>query len=273
MLETLPKTSDVAVASSPTCGVCGSQRQRQLAAWDGVAKFYACRECGVHFANYGPLGSASSSNAEASAAVDHFKGLDVEQYFRSVMQTRLRSYRPLLKRVQPFVQQGNWLDVGCSYGWLLRFLNEQGFAASGIEPSTAAAQQAVSQGLDVREGLFPHCLLPTEKYNVISFMDVLEHLPSPVAALQSAAEHLLPEGLVVIQVPDQACLLYRLAVALNRYSAQRISFALRRLWLVGFDFPHQFYFHRDALDRVVREAGFEVLDWYRSRHLAWFAKV
>ena len=246
------------------CPVCGSQRKRRVAELPHVGTVLDCQECGVHYAQYDSPENGGSAAPATTNDTDHFKGLDLDQYFRSVMQTRLRSYRPLLARLQPFVKAGKWLDIGCSYGWLLKFVAEQGFDAAGIEPSAAAAQEAVAKGLKMREGLFPSCLAPDEKFDVLSFMDVLEHLPSPIEALQSAAAHLNPGGIVVIQVPDQACFLYRLAVALNRYSGQRISFALRRLWLVGFDFPHQFYFEKDSLDRVVRAAGLQVLDWYRS---------
>jgi SAM-dependent methyltransferase len=101
-------------------------------------------------------------------------------------------------------------------------------------------------------------------YSVVSFMDVLEHLPDPTLVLESASRHLGPEGVVLIQVPDQSCLLYWLARSLCRWSGGRLDFALRRLWLTDLDFPHRFYFNRRSLDRLCSGSGYEIIDWYRS---------
>lgn len=217
-----------------------------------------CRNCGVAFASH-PRKASSQTIGQ-----DHFGGIDEEQYFRSVMATRLRSYSALVNRVKKQVPSGKWLDVGCSYGWLLKYVNEQGYQGEGIEPSAAAASRAAQENLLVRTGLFPEALRNGEQFDVISFMDVLEHFENPREALAATREHLTPGGVVVIQVPDQACWLFRIAEAMYRLSGGRISFALRRLWLDGFDFPHQFYFTRHALSLLLRQSGFEVLDWERT---------
>lgn len=219
---------------------------------------FRCHRCGVAFAIH-PQKSSSSI-----AGQDHFGGIDEEKYFRSVMATRLRSYSALVNRVKKQVSKGTWLDVGCSYGWLLKYVNEQGYEGEGIEPSVAAAANALQQNLRVRTGLFPATLDGKEQFDVISFMDVLEHFENPAEALAATRKHLEPDGVVVIQVPDQACWLFRLAEAMHRLSGGRIAFALRRLWLDGFDFPHQFYFTRQTLARLLDDNGFEVLDWGRT---------
>lgn len=200
----------------------------------------------------------------AAGNQDHFGSIDEGKYFRSVMATRLRSYAALVDRVKKHVPAGNWLDVGCSYGWLLKHIQEQGYAGEGIEPSAPAAERARQQLLRVRTGLFPTALTSTETFDIISFMDVLEHFENPGEALQAARQHLTPSGALVIQVPDQACWLFRIAEAMYRLSGGRISFALRRLWLDGFDFPHQYYFTYRSLAWVLEHNGFQIVDWQRT---------
>ncbi len=180
------------------------------------------------------------------------------------MATRLRSYAALVQRVQKQVPSGKWLDVGCSYGWLLKYVAEQGYKGEGVEPSAPASLRAQQQQLQVRRGLFPESLARGEQFDVISFMDVLEHFEKPGEALEATREHLTAGGVAVIQVPDQACWLFRLAEGMYRLSGGTISFALRRLWLDGFDFPHQFYFTRQTLSLVLQRSGFEILDWQRT---------
>jgi SAM-dependent methyltransferase len=183
---------------------------------------------------------------------------------RSVGATRLRSYDKLLAEVQPFASSGTWIDVGCSYGWLLERVGAAGYQPLGLEPSPAAATEARTKGLNVIDGFFPADLPAATRPSVISFMDVLEHLPDPVEALRAAKQLLAPGGVVIVQVPDQACLLYRLAEVMCRATGGRSSFALRRLWLVGFDFPHLYYFTRRTLAVAMTAAGLQVVRTFRS---------
>jgi 2-polyprenyl-3-methyl-5-hydroxy-6-metoxy-1,4-benzoquinol methylase len=185
-------------------------------------------------------------------------------YARSVQATRESSYDELLAHVRAVVKGGRWLDVGCSYGWLLRRVRAAGFDGFGVEPSPGAAQRAREAGLSVATGTFPAVVGDGAPYSVVSFMDVLEHLPDPTLVLESTRQHLGAEGVVVIQVPDQSCLLYWLARSMCRWSGGRLDFALRRLWLTDLDFPHRFYFNRNSLDRLCSRAGYEITDWYRA---------
>jgi 2-polyprenyl-3-methyl-5-hydroxy-6-metoxy-1,4-benzoquinol methylase len=188
----------------------------------------------------------------------------LESYFRSVKATRLRAAEQLLERVKPFCPTGRWLDVGCSWGWLLTTAKEHGFQAEGIEPSAPAAAAASAAGHTIHHGLFPQALPHAARYHVISLMDVLEHLDDPVAALQAARAALEPRGVLVLQVPDRGCFLYRLAHWLHMASGGRCSFALARLWLLDFDFPHQTYFTRPALVRLLEQQGWQILEQWRS---------
>ncbi|WP_254508523.1 class I SAM-dependent methyltransferase [Anatilimnocola floriformis] len=237
------------------CPLCRAGTMRPVAQLAAEAAIARCHRCGLARGEHRP--------AMADAA-DHFRGLDADRYLRSVGATRLRSYDKLLAEVQPLVSSGTWLDVGCSYGWLLERVGVAGYQPIGLEPSSAAAAEARTSGLNVIEGFFPADVPADIRPNVISFMDVLEHLPDPVAALRAAKDQLAPGGVVVVQVPDQACCLYQVAEALCRATGGRSSFALRRLWLVGFDFPHLYYFTRKTLAAAMATAGLKVEKTFRS---------
>lgn len=237
------------------CPLCLADTMQPVAQLAGDAAIARCRNCGL---------ACGEHRAYSVDAADHFRGLDLARYLRSVGTTRKRSYDRLLTEVAQFATAGAWLDVGCSYGWLLERVQEAGFQATGVEPSTAAASEARTNGLNVVEGFFPDDVPTDVKPAVISFMDVLEHLLDPVSALQAAKQKLAPNGVVVVQVPDQACLLYQLAEAMCRVTGGRSSFALRRLWLVGFDFPHRYYFTQKTLQTAMSAAGLQVLRTFRT---------
>lgn len=214
-----------------------------------------CKTCGVEFADY---------PAESAGNRDHFDRLDEQHYLASVGQTRIRSFQTLIPRVQSYCPTGRWLDVGCSYGWLLTAAQQVGYLVEGIEPSHSAAAVAEAAGHRVRQGTYPDVLSETDDYGIVSFIDVLEHLPNPVGVLQQLHSQLAPGGVVIIQVPDQVCLLYWLAKSLCRVTRGRMDFALRRLWLTELDFPHRFYFHQHSLAYLLHHAGYRVLEQYRS---------
>lgn len=243
------------LAPATFCPLCAAETQRPVTALADEAVVSRCLRCGLARGEHRP---------RAASSEDHFRGLDADRYLRSVGATRLRSYDRLLREVRAFQKDGTWLDVGCSYGWLLERVQQEGFHALGIEPSADAAEAARSRGVEVIEGLFPKAVPAGNRPRVISFMDVLEHLPGPVEALQSAREQLAPGGIVVVQVPDQACLLYQLAESMCRATGGKSSFALARLWLVGFDFPHRYYFTRATLQRAMQAAGLKVQRTYRT---------
>jgi SAM-dependent methyltransferase len=203
---------------------------------------------------------------ETGAGQDHFAELDLPRYEASVGAFRKRSYPGFIARVSRHASGGRWLDVGCSFGWLLRFLADHtAFEPTGIEPSETAAAAARASGLHVVSGTFPDEALGSfGPFEVVSFLDVLEHLENPAAVLDGARTLLAPGGVVVIQVPDQACVLYQAAKVLFRASGGRLGFALKRLWLTELDFPHRYYFARRSLLPLLDRCGFDVLDWYRS---------
>lgn len=237
-----------------TCRACGSTQVRYVTQC-ATAKLYHCRHCGADF--------VGELRAIAQRTEDHFAGIDLDKYFRSVKATRKRSYATLVQRVQKWVPSGSWLDVGCSYGWLLQSIAEHGFRGEGVEPSQHAAEHARQAGLTIHTGLFPQAVASDQQYHVISFMDVLEHLEEPLEALIAARKMLAAGGVLVIQVPDQACFLYRTAEWMHRGSGGRLGFALRRLWLLDFDFPHRTYFNRTALT-LLDHAGWQVCSAWRS---------
>jgi SAM-dependent methyltransferase len=245
------------------CPLCQADTLRTIAQLADEAVVSRCRRCGLARGEHRPLVDSQSGDA-GEANSDHFRGLDQDRYLRSVGATRQRSYDRLLSEVQPFAQHGLWLDIGCSYGWLLERVQQAGYEPLGLEPSPAAAEEARSRDVPVIEGLFPHDLPPDTQPSVISFMDVLEHLPDPVVALQAARKQLAAGGIVVVQVPDQACLLYQLAEAMCRLTGGRSAFALKRLWLVGFDFPHRYYFTQRTLQTAMQAAGLRVQCVYRT---------
>lgn len=244
--------------SASTCPLCRLPECADIASLGPSVQIFKCGQCGVNFARY------ANCMPTTSVERDHFRDIDFEKYENSVLTIRKSSYDKLFRRVTSCVKNGRWLDVGCSYGCLLSSAEKLGFEGFGVEPSPSAAMSARESGLQVVIGCYPRIVGTGAPYDVISFMDVLEHLPDPREVLLKTKELLNPEGVVVIQVPDQLCLLYQLAKWMCQVSFGRLDFAFRRLWLTELDFPHRFYFGIRSLFLLLSTCGYQVMDCYRS---------
>ena len=134
------------------------------------------------------------------AAVDRHPGCVPyrERYAhdRNVAGKRWARYRSVLHINDGALR--NALDVGCSTGAFVDYLRLQhAIDAYGVDPDPSMARDHVYTGSveDVPLGV--------QRYDLITFHDVLEHLVDPIASLRFAVRELLaPGGRVVVDVPD-----------------------------------------------------------------------
>ena len=96
------------------------------------------------------------------------------------------------------------LDVGGGEGGFVRaFAGRSGAEACLLEPGAVAAQRARDAGVTVFERRV-EALDPAELglFDAVSFLDVLEHLESPLAALRRVRSVLRPGAYVLVSVPN-----------------------------------------------------------------------
>jgi 2-polyprenyl-3-methyl-5-hydroxy-6-metoxy-1,4-benzoquinol methylase len=94
------------------------------------------------------------------------------------------------------------LDVGCGHGGFVLLLRRAGYEAQGLELSRWVVDFArCTFRVPVLLGPLEAQSLEPGSLDVITMMDVLEHLPDPVATLQTAGALLGDDGLLVIQTP------------------------------------------------------------------------
>lgn len=102
-------------------------------------------------------------------------------------------------------------------------------------------------------GFFPQDLPNAAVFDVISFHDVFEHLPSPREAAAACFHRLSPGGHLVLVLPSTQGALFRLARFFSRLG---LHGPLDRMWQRGFPSPHLSYFHPAALEAMLRPQGF-----------------
>jgi SAM-dependent methyltransferase len=105
----------------------------------------------------------------------------------------------LLRELRPPDGTARILDVGCGDGQLLDKLAPWG-AAEGLETDRATLTRD-SARRKIHVGPFDETFGAPGSFDLVLFLDVLEHLPEPVAALQRARTLLAPGGRIVLSVP------------------------------------------------------------------------
>lgn len=224
-----------------SCPACGAPLRAGLAAWHRV-----CTACTYEGSVLEPRILAQAEGGDLDEAARE-QGLE---------QLRNANFRRLLawmgRTLALPAGRPRLLDVGCAHGWFLQQA-DAGFEASGIEPDIAVAEAARRRGLAVRGGFFPDVLGEDERFDVIVFNDVLEHIPDVKAALAACWRHLQPGGWVVVNAPSRRGVLYRVSKGLVRVGRPG---AFERLWQVGFPSPHVHYFDAATLGRLAEQAGF-----------------
>ena len=137
------------------------------------------------------------------------------------------------------------LEVGCSRGWFLDEARDRGLKCVAVEPDTSAATETQKRGHTVYNGLFPAVLSEQpNKFDLIIFNDVFEHLPDIRSAKASISDFLNPQGLLVLNLPDSNGVLYKAAEAFSYLGWYE---PLERLWQKDLVSPHLSYFNRQNI--------------------------
>jgi 2-polyprenyl-3-methyl-5-hydroxy-6-metoxy-1,4-benzoquinol methylase len=133
---------------------------------------------------------------------DAFGTADIFSRARTDLTERnLHWLKALLKYRLP--SDGKALELGCSHGSFVALMQMAGFDALGVEMSPWVvdfAQKAF--GVPVSLGPIENLDMAPGSLDVIVAMDVLEHLPDPVATMARCLELLKPDGLLLLQTPQ-----------------------------------------------------------------------
>lgn len=236
--------------SATLCPVCQKTLSRGNQPWH-----FVCSSCSYEMSILKP-----SINQTAS-----HQPLDETARESGLRTIRNINFKVLLSKIGTFTPlQGKLLDVGCAHGWFLELAQKQ-FKVMGIEPDQTIFNQASKLGLAVRMGYFPDVLDSVEKFDVIVFNDVIEHIPDIQAALQSCHHHLNAEGLLVLNLPDSRGIFYRLSKIFNSLG---FSGFFNRMWQVGMPSPHVHYFKQQNLETLLTQQGFKISDSGRLETLS-----
>ena len=110
--------------------------------------------------------------------------------------------KPLVEKYLP--AGGHVLEAGCGVGQWVRYLEQRGFRATGIEIAPETVKMALDHwpGLDLRVGDVANMDFPDNTFDAALSLGVVEHWPEgPAAPLKELHRVLKEGGIALITVP------------------------------------------------------------------------
>ncbi len=203
------------------CPSCSGGAVENLGALTGIpglfdlpdpGSLYHCKTCHLYFRR------------------PFFNTDELSEAYRRIPATHWRTpenrtdHRLAVDAVMALKQLGKILDVGCYRGDFLQLLPER-FSKYGIEPSEAAASIAEGKGVQICARTLETMDAKAPFFDVITLIDVLEHMPYPFLALSRLAPLLNRGGIVLLSTGNTDALPWRL---MRRdywyYSTEHVSF-------------------------------------------------
>jgi 2-polyprenyl-6-hydroxyphenyl methylase/3-demethylubiquinone-9 3-methyltransferase len=97
-------------------------------------------------------------------------------------------------------QSKKLLDLGCGDGFTIRLIKQDG-DVSGIDIDPIAVNRARARGIEGRIGSASSIPFPNESFDIVTSIEVLEHLEDPLSAVKEARRVLKPGGSLIVTTP------------------------------------------------------------------------
>jgi 2-polyprenyl-3-methyl-5-hydroxy-6-metoxy-1,4-benzoquinol methylase len=168
-------------------------------------------------------------------------------------QGRIVTFTRFLNHIEAFAKPpGKLLDVGCHIGTFLRLARGRGWETFGVEPSRWAAGYAKTKhNLNVRQGVAKDAEAFGHKFELITLIDVIEHVADPLQELKDIRALIEPHGTFVLTTMDFGSLFARVM-------------GKRWPWLMRM---HLFYFTRDTMKKMLEAARFDCVHFSGYTHV------
>ncbi len=173
--------------------------------------------------------------------VSYFKAKEKNDHI--LFQTLIKE----LSTVCKFKSGMKLLDIGCGTGTLLRIAKSQGWDVTGIELNGHAVKYAQeTSGLNVIQGSLTDDIFPPESFDLITIIQTLEHIPTPMGVLKTLHKILKKEGMIYVEVPN----LNSIFVLANRF------LKIKDFSCTIDPTAHLFYFTSKTLNEMLESCGF-----------------
>lgn len=222
------------------CGCCGSNSALPAGSAQGVP-ILRCASCKtLRFESIAPPQVIYQDGYHLGETGFGWNYVDDSE--RNYEDAKANKRLELIERYRP---PGRLVDVGGGIGLFAAAASRRGWDAEVLEPVSHAVDFArKNTGVKAIQGTADKLRDYPGRYDLVSFLHCIEHIPEARETLQVARRALVPGGHLFIEVPNVGSL------------ARRLQGDLWLGWQAG---EHAYLFERRTLAGLVQAAGFEPL--------------
>lgn len=218
------------------CPVCEGSHFIPLFEKNGEP-FVRCRECDLMMINPRPIYDHVIETYDDSYS----------DFYINKQDKKIARFKRWAGTVQNLgARTGQWLDIGCSAGFVVKVAQDLGYDAYGVDVESHGIEFArKTLGLEnVRQGMLEDQNYPSGFFDVISIYDVIEHVPDLNKFVAEISRILSKEGILDIRTPDEG----HWAVPKNRIN-----------WNAVQPSEHLYYFNSKTLTMLLQKYGLKVV--------------
>jgi len=159
------------------------------------------------------------------------------------------------------MKEKSLFDVGFGYGQALLYFRDKGLQVSGLEPAPEGVEYVKKHGIDAYQaGIEEFSIVGSKRFDIVTIINVLEHLRKPAETLIKVREQLLkPGGLLVIDVANE----------FNDFqTVADVEFHLNSWWICPPN--HINYFSVSTIKNLLDRCGYTIVDYEASFPLELF---
>ena len=233
----------ISLNNEPCC-ICGNSRSEL--AWEtgypehgypGSFQLRRCSSCGLLFNS--PRLEPDELSKLYGKSYYFFNRPDSREFDRAAAM-----FRRSVALVADRIEEKRTLDIGGGRGYLPALLKHLGWKSKAVEISSEAAEYGRGKfGLDVFTGTIEQYVAGDhETFPLVTAIDVIEHVPDPMAFVNAAGAVVASGGRLIIDTPNA--------------SAKNIR--IEGIRWQGFNPFHVFLFNPDNLKLLLAKAGLTI---------------
>jgi 2-polyprenyl-3-methyl-5-hydroxy-6-metoxy-1,4-benzoquinol methylase len=157
-----------------------------------VAHLCRCEACGFVFCQRIP----AIEELKACYSTDNYERTC---YFSPITEQR---YNELLDSFAKYRKTNNLLDIGAGSGFLLEVAKRHGWNVRGTEFAEDAIEMCRKKGIHVDKGELAELGFEDNSFDVITGIEVIEHLNNPTEITKEIFRILRPGGVVYLTTPN-----------------------------------------------------------------------
>lgn len=264
--------------NSPYCPICHSRittlyyRENRVLPVKSFSP--SASDFGIYYALYRCQGCHAVFASDLLSAMELSKIYQASRHDGYMLEEKSRriNFQHLAKALARYLdpsQSIDLLDVGSSVGLFLDTVRRlyPHWTLAGIEASKSAVETCEKlYHFKLKQGMFETADIPLNSQDVVTMLDLIEHVRKPMAIIEAANRSLKTSGLLVITTPN-----------IESWTARLFQ---KHWW--SFRLMHTLYFSPLSMRQMLARGGFRVVKMrglirlfslrYCLRHLGWTIK-